>query len=107
MPVPKHTRRWFRFATDERSLLASLLDRYHVGMSENHYQFSLRQRFLWTAAAAVLVWLLTGFGEAIRQAQISAERNTYGGQKYTRQQAESLAGTNLLQLRDDEFIEGE
>jgi hypothetical protein len=57
-----------------------------------------------TIVAATFVVAACGLQSAIRNAHTLAERNTYGGQRYTRSRAESLAGYTLPDLPDDEFL---
>lgn len=72
-------------------------------MSEGR-KFSLRRLFLWVALAAVLCGAYVALGSAMRQADLAAQRTAYGGHRFTRQEAESIAG-RPLRLPDSEFLE--
>ena len=70
------------------------------GMSKRRPQFSLRLLFLWiTMAAAVLGF----FTWRIRVQRLELELSNYGNRRFTRAEAEAIAGRTLDSLPDEEF----
>jgi hypothetical protein len=89
-PNPQHHVRWTAHREAE---------------SEGRHQFSLRRLFLWVAVAAILCAAVAGLREALRRAQYAAAKSAYGNRRFTRAEAEAIAGHILDNLRDNEFRE--
>jgi hypothetical protein len=72
-------------------------------MEEGKYQFSLRRLFLWVTVVAAILGGYAGFFALLRRAQHAAEQSAYGKKRFTRVEAEAIAGRPLDNLSDDEF----
>ena len=76
---------------------------YNGRMDEKPVQFGLRQLFHCVAIIALACGVIAGLIRAAQIADRGAQRNVYGGMRYTRAEAEAAANRTFDFLSDDEF----
>lgn len=66
--------------------------------------FSLRRVFLWMVVVGLFLAGFAKLADLVRLAQYDTEVTRYGGRRFTRAQAESMAGHGLGHIPDKEFL---
>jgi hypothetical protein len=66
-------------------------------------RFSLRQLLLWMVVIGLFLAGIAKLAELVRMARYDVEITRYGGRRFTREQAEAIAGYSLEHLPENEF----